>query len=75
MERLSRILIVLALAALVGCQGGETAAPESATSKEEAKAAASTWTPEQRKIFEEENKKGRGVAGADSAPAVAGDSK
>lgn len=74
MERLSRLVILLALVALVGCQGGETSTPETPASKEEAKAAASTWTPEQRKIFEEENKKGRG-ADDGSAPAVPGASK
>lgn len=63
MERLSRLLILLALVTLIGCQGGETAAPETPASKEEAKAAASSWTPEQQKVFAEENAKGRGVAG------------
>lgn len=74
MERLSRLVILLSLVTLIGCQGGETSAPETAASKEEAKAAASTWTPEQQKIFAEENRKGRGV-GEGETPAIAGDKK
>ncbi|MEI7576614.1 MAG: hypothetical protein WCK51_06960 [Armatimonadota bacterium] len=44
---------------LVGCQGGEETKPEAPASQEAAKTAAGNWTPEQQKIFAEENKKAR----------------
>lgn len=66
MERLIRLALPLLLALLAGCQGGEESKPETQASQQEAKSAASNWTPEQQKIFAEENKKAR--SGQDSEP-------
>lgn len=57
---LTLILCTTVVMTVSGCASEPPAPPESAESQEKAQAAASAWTPEQAKKFEELNKEARG---------------